>query len=67
MAALRYRLGRHLRHSRAAALLGTRKWVVNAAVRAADADQRVFDALIELGLGDGPLPPHTITAIARRL
>ncbi|GAA2356254.1 geranylgeranyl reductase family protein [Dactylosporangium salmoneum] len=64
-AALRARLGRHLRHSRAAAALSQRRWIVDAAVRAADRDQRVFDALIELGLGDGRLTPHALTSIAR--
>jgi geranylgeranyl reductase family protein len=65
LAALRHRLGRHLRHSRAAALLGGQKWIVDAAVRAAAKDQRVFDSLIELGLGDGRLTRHTITSIAK--
>ncbi|GAB3861382.1 geranylgeranyl reductase family protein [Dactylosporangium cerinum] len=64
-AAFQGRLGRHLRHSRAAALLGGRQWIVNAAVRAADRRQAVFDDLIELGLGDGTLTPRTIGAIAR--
>lgn len=63
--ALRARLGPHLRHSRVAAALSQRQWVVDAAVRAADRDQRVFDALIELGLGDGRLTPYTLAAIAR--
>ncbi|MEV0569195.1 geranylgeranyl reductase family protein [Dactylosporangium sp. NPDC050588] len=66
-AALRGRLGRHLRHSRAAALLGGRQWIVNAAVRAADRRQAVFDDLIELGLGDGTLTPRTVGAIARHV
>jgi menaquinone-9 beta-reductase len=57
-AALRRRLGRHLRHSSAAARLGARRWVVDRAVRAAARDQRVFDALVELGLGDGLLHPR---------
>ncbi|MER7280205.1 geranylgeranyl reductase family protein [Dactylosporangium sp. NPDC000244] len=65
--ALRDRLGPHLRHSRVAAALSQRRWVVDAAVRAAGRDQRVFDALIELGLGDGRLAPHTLTAIARAI
>jgi geranylgeranyl reductase family protein len=63
--ALRARLGRHLRHSRAAAALSQHRWIVDAAVRAADRDQRVFDALIELGLGDGRLTPHALAAITR--
>ncbi|MEV4514932.1 geranylgeranyl reductase family protein [Dactylosporangium sp. NPDC049525] len=64
-AAFQERLGRHLRHSRAAALLGGRQWVVNAAVRAAERRQAVFDDLIELGLGDGTLTSRTVGAIAR--
>lgn len=64
-AAFQGRLGRHLRHSKAAALLGGRQWIVNAAVRAADRRQAVFDDLIELGLGDGTLTPRTVGAIAR--
>lgn len=64
-AAFQARLGRHLRHSKAAALLGARQWIVNAAVRAADRRQAVFDDLIELGLGDGTLTPRTVAAIAR--
>jgi geranylgeranyl reductase family protein len=65
--ALRRHLGRHLRHSRVAALLGARPWVVDAAVRAAAADQRVFDTIIEVGLGDGLLDGRTIAAIARNV
>ncbi|MGI5236639.1 NAD(P)/FAD-dependent oxidoreductase [Dactylosporangium sp. CA-139066] len=63
-AALRRRLARHLRHSRAAAALSSQRWIVDAAVRAADRDQRVFDALIELGLGDGLLGPYTLASVA---
>ncbi|WP_432830432.1 geranylgeranyl reductase family protein [Dactylosporangium sp. CA-092794] len=63
-AALRRRLGAHLRHSRAAAALSSQRWIVDAAVRAADRDQRVFDALIELGLGDGRLTPRTLASVA---
>jgi flavin-dependent dehydrogenase len=65
--ALRTRLGRHLRHSRMAAWLGSRQWMVDAAVRAARSDQRVFDDLVEMGLGDGLLTPRTIASIARHL
>jgi geranylgeranyl reductase family protein len=65
--ALRRRLGRHLQHSRVAARLGEQTWVVDAAVRAARADQRVFDAILEVGLGDGLLDGRTIAAIARNI
>ncbi|MFG2040816.1 geranylgeranyl reductase family protein [Dactylosporangium sp. NPDC048998] len=64
-AALRDRLGRHLRHSRVAAALSSRRWIVDAAVHAADRDQRVFDDLIELGLGDGLLTARTLGSISR--
>lgn len=62
--ALRERLGRHLRHSRAAAWLASRRWVVDRAIRAADRDQRVFAALVDLGLGDGLLDSRTLGRIA---
>jgi menaquinone-9 beta-reductase len=60
-----HRLGRHLRHSGAAAVLGRRRWIVDGAVRAARAEQRVFDVMVELGLGDGRLDPGTLLRIAR--
>ncbi|MCW6004596.1 geranylgeranyl reductase family protein [Micromonospora sp. CPCC 205371] len=63
-ASLRSRLGRHLRHSRAAAWLASRRWVVDRAIRAADRDQRVFAALVDLGLGDGLLDGRTLGRIA---
>jgi geranylgeranyl reductase family protein len=62
---LRHRLGRHLRHSTAAAWLGQRPWVVDGAVRAAAQDQRVFETIVELGLGDGLLDAPTLLRIAR--
>jgi geranylgeranyl reductase family protein len=61
----RRRLGRHLRHSAAAARLGQRPWIVDGAVRAARADARVFDVMVELGLGDGRLDARTLLRIAR--
>ena len=63
--ALRRALGRHLRHSGIAAQLAQRPWIVDGAVRAARADQRVFDAMLALGLGDGLLDPPTLLRIAR--
>lgn len=65
--ALRRRLGRHLRHSRFTALLTSRARVVDATMRAAAADQRVFDSIVELGLGDGLLNARTLAGIARNL
>jgi geranylgeranyl reductase family protein len=61
------RLGRHLWHSRVTALLTRRASVVDATMRAAAADQRVFDSIVELGLGDGRLTTRTLLSIARHL
>ncbi|MFC0528074.1 NAD(P)/FAD-dependent oxidoreductase [Phytohabitans kaempferiae] len=61
--ALRRRLGRHFRHSRAAAWLGGNQRMVDAAVRAAGRDARVFATLAELGLGEGLLNTHTLMRI----
>jgi geranylgeranyl reductase family protein len=61
------RLGRHLRHSRFAARLTSSARVVDATMRASAKDQRVFDSIVELGLGDGVLPKRTLWAIARNL
>jgi geranylgeranyl reductase family protein len=65
--ALRRRLGRHLRHSSAVAWLARHRAVVDAAVRAADRDQRVFGVMMELGLGDGLLDVRTMGRIGRGL
>jgi geranylgeranyl reductase family protein len=66
-AALRRRLGRHLRHSGVAAWLTRSARVVDATMRAAAADQRVFDSIVDLGLGDGRLTARTLGSIARHL
>ncbi len=62
-AALRARLGRHLRHSSAAAWLGRRSWLVDGAVTAAHRRGAVFDRLVDLGLGDGLLDAATLLRI----
>jgi menaquinone-9 beta-reductase len=61
--ALRGRLGRHLRHTTAAAWLCARPWVVDAGVRAARTHRPVFDTLVDLGLGDGRLTARLLTSI----
>ncbi|MDT5043744.1 MAG: hypothetical protein QOE51_4729 [Actinoplanes sp.] len=61
--ALRNQLGRHLRHSGAAARLSRWPQVVDAAVRAADRDQAVFDRMVGLGLGAGVFDLRTIGCI----
>nr|WP_203695751.1 geranylgeranyl reductase family protein [Catellatospora coxensis] len=62
--ALRRRLARHLRHTSLVARLTARPWVVDAGMRAAARDQRVFDGFVTLGLGDGLLTPRLLTAVA---
>jgi menaquinone-9 beta-reductase len=64
---LNQRLGRHLRHSKLAAKLTSRAGVVDATMRAAAGDQKVFDTIVELGLGSGRLNLRTLAAIARNL
>ncbi len=66
-AALRRRLGVHLRHSSVAAWLARRRPVVDAAVRAAVRDDRVYRTVVELGLGDGRLDARTLAMIGRGL
>ena len=51
------RLGRHLRHTSTAAVLARHPWVVDGALRGATRHPAAFDALVELGLGEGLLTP----------
>ena len=63
--AVRRLLDRHLRHTWLAARMTRRPAVVEAGIAAAARDQRTFDDLVELGLGDGRLTPRlaaTLTA-----
>lgn len=64
---LRAALGPHLRATGIAARLARFPAVVDAAVRASRADQRVFDDLVELGLGGGTLTPAVLTGLTREL
>lgn len=41
--------------------------MVDAAIRAAQSDQRVFGVMVELGLGDGLLDLRTLRKIGRGL
>jgi menaquinone-9 beta-reductase len=60
---LRRRLGRHLRHSSVAAWLARRRSLVDGTVRAARRDGRVFETMVELGLGDGLLDTRTLAMV----
>ncbi|MFH0250146.1 hyaluronate lyase, partial [Streptomyces chitinivorans] len=57
----------HLRHTALAARLARSRHVVEAALRACSADQRVFDDLVELGLARGRLTPVLAFGLGRAL
>jgi flavin-dependent dehydrogenase len=65
--ALDQRLGAHLRSSGAASQLSRWPVLMDAAVRAAVDQQRVFDDVVALGLADGRLTSRTLAATLRRL
>lgn len=62
-AAVRRLLARHLRHTWAAARLSRRPEVVAAGIRAGRRDEQVFDALVELALGNGLITPRLAGAL----
>ena len=66
-AELRSLLGRHMRHTWAAARLSRHPAVVEAGIGAAASHQRVFDDLVELGLGDGRITPRLVRGLGRQL
>lgn len=61
--AVRRLLQRHLRHTWTAARLSRRPLVLRAGIRAAARQQRVFDDLVEIGLGDGLIGPRLAGAL----
>jgi flavin-dependent dehydrogenase len=65
--AVRSLLARHLRHTAFTSRLTRVPSVVAAGVRAAAGDQRVFDDLVELGLGKGTLSPRLAGALGREV
>ncbi|MGZ5404656.1 MAG: geranylgeranyl reductase family protein [Nocardioides sp.] len=60
-------LGRHLHHTWLAARLCRRPSIIDAGITAAGRDARAFDALVELGLGDGRITPRLAGALAAGL
>jgi menaquinone-9 beta-reductase len=61
---LEHLLGPHLRHTTVAARLAGVPAVVDAVLRAGDADPKVFAVLTELGLGHGLLTPRVLARTA---
>jgi geranylgeranyl reductase family protein len=57
-------LGRHLKHTWAAARLAESATLVEGGIRAARRDGRIFDELVELGLGDGRISPRLVRHLA---
>ena len=60
-------LGTHLKHTWTAARLSRSPVVVDAGIRAAARDRRVFDTLVELGLGAGRIDARLATGLVRGL
>jgi flavin-dependent dehydrogenase len=60
-------LSRHLAHTAAGFQLMQSGPVLRAALRAAAADQRAFDDLVDLGLADGTLSPRLVGGMTARL
>jgi geranylgeranyl reductase family protein len=65
--AVRTLLARHLRHTALASRLVQSPAVLRAGVRAAGADQRLFDDLVEMGLGRGVITRRLMTPLAAGL
>ncbi|SDU76905.1 hypothetical protein [Jiangella alkaliphila] len=64
---MRALLGRHLRHTAAAARRSAVPAVLTAGIAAADRDQGVFDDLVDLGLGQGRPTRRVVTGLPRAL
>ncbi|ADB31023.1 geranylgeranyl reductase [Kribbella flavida DSM 17836] len=65
-ASTRVALGRHLWHTALAARLSGSPLVLDRGIRAAAADQRIFDDLVELGLADGTITGRVLRSLVRR-
>jgi flavin-dependent dehydrogenase len=65
--AARRLLGTHLHHTWAAARLSASPRVIDAGIHAATHDPQAFDALVELGLGDGRITPRLALRLAAGL
>jgi geranylgeranyl reductase family protein len=65
--ALDLRLARHLRSTALASRISAWPRVMDAVLRAAARDQRVFDDVVALGLADGRLTPRTVAAAVPQL
>lgn len=65
--AVRGLLSTHLRHTWVSSRLARSPVVVDAGIRAAGRDRRVFDTLVEIGLGDGRIDRHLVRGLGGAL
>ncbi|WP_230486931.1 geranylgeranyl reductase family protein [Nocardioides anomalus] len=65
--AVRARLGTHLKHTFVASRLAEYPVIVDGGIRVARRDRRVFDELVELGLGDGRISGRLVTGLVTGL
>jgi geranylgeranyl reductase family protein len=65
--AVRRRLGRHLKHTFVASRLAEHPVIVDGGIRVARRDPRVFDELVELGLGDGRISRRLVGGLTAGL
>ena len=65
--AVRGLLGTHLKHTWTASRLARVPAVVDAGIHAAERDHKNFDALVEMGLGDGRIGPRLAGGLALSL
>jgi menaquinone-9 beta-reductase len=61
--AVRSRLGRHLKHTWVASRLAEHPVIVDGGIRVARRDRRVFDELVEIGLGDGRISGRLVRGL----
>jgi geranylgeranyl reductase family protein len=65
--AVRSALARHLKHTFVASRLAEHPVIVDGGIRVARRDRRVFDELVELGLGDGRISGRLVAGLATGL
>jgi geranylgeranyl reductase family protein len=65
--AVRAELARHLKHTWVASRLAEHPVIVDGGIRVARRDRRVFDELVELGLGDGRISGRLVRGLAAGL
>ncbi len=65
--AVRQRLNTHLHHTHLAAGISRRPVMVRAGISASGRDPKIFNDIVELGLGDGRITPRLVLGLARTL